>query len=119
MQELDKGITYQIIILGHLQLISQLSSQVINEKEKQTTFEWQLMIFEGFVPEELKDKIYKEKIKELEKETKYKSGTYDYLKERFNILINLLGRKNLLYDKRQEFKSSQKDKYITEEWENN
>jgi len=99
---------YQNLVINHLVMISNLSSSIQGEsigmggnyvyhkeEDKLKAFQWMVKILESFIPDELRDDIFKNEMQDIDssKETK------DFYK--FNMQLhcytNLLARKGFLY----------------------
>ncbi len=106
----SKELNYNMLLLNHLSNISSMSSQIMGdqimgegkfirstEKQKDTAFNWAVNILAAIIPDEIRDKDFDDKIKNLKKDNKERDVKYniDFLQ----VLINLLARKGYLEGK--------------------
>jgi hypothetical protein len=106
----QKELTFNQVLLKHLDRISVLSTNVIGdiylkdgtvtiskEKDKHTALIWAIMILEALIPGELKDKKLDKELAGL-KENKDASFDVVFYMRKLQTFVNLLARKNMLYE---------------------
>ena len=106
----DSELSFNQVLLKHLDRISTLSTSVIGdiylkdgtvtiskEKDKHTALIWSIMILEALIPGELKDERLVSDLGGLERDSEAEFDVLFYM-GKLQAFINLLARKNMLYE---------------------
>lgn len=131
----DVKLDYNLLLLKHLDRLSHLSTTVqgelINsqgysvhwkEKDRSHAFDWGVSLLQCIIPEDLRDKKFKQEIDEIKKEYNDFSTEEKNKLKNFNLmsfkeltsLVNLLSRRGYLYQNQGMMKLQRPD---NEEWD--
>lgn len=107
MTEIEsKDMNYKFVLMRHLDRMSAVTSMFVTDphgnqgidhgrahEHKVDSFDWSVMFLMNLIPEELKDREYREKQEEI---SELKEKRIVYLSSCFYNCINLLSRKGIL-----------------------